>query len=370
MSNTNAFEFLWGDQATLPPTQDVKLPESGGTLGFAGQWQCQIVYRFWHDTEIVEEDMTSIGDAYIGKNSFTTGAFYYFKTYDAANSVSKTIGKQYGPNTVWRWEIPTANILNIDDEMRGKFGETMSYEVTVSSLMSKKNRHELHMIALPSAIQSLALMVGMIKEPLFDYESLRVDPNMVDEAYQDEVIGNGTYEASKLWRARVAIWKALGEDDAKKYTVAQGGKFDTLSTTLAQCLNIIYRPTKIWARLTNVPDPRVDALSSREDEDGNRKRLAIPIIAEMWKTKEECLVDLDIAPKGDADSSTNSSGPKVPSMWADYPADWKNTVREILADYEGKPKPVIQKALEVRAEELSTNYGATPEDFMAWADLV
>jgi hypothetical protein len=372
MSVNNPFDFLWGNDAILPPSSDIKLPESGGTQGMAGEWSCQIVYRFWHDMDIADEDMASANGAYIGKNGFQTGAFHYFKTYDSANAVGKLLNKQYGPNTVWRWEIQTANIVNIDDELRAKFGETMSYEVSVSSLMSKKNRHELHMIALPSAIQALALMAGMMKEPVFDYESLRVDPAIVDEAYQEEIIGSATYENSKLWEMRKLIWAALGESDPKKYTVAQGGKFDTLSTTLAQCLNIIYRPTKIWARLTNVPDPRVDALSNREDDAGNRKRLTIPVTAQMWKTKEECLADLDITPSTGDSTTTNgkSNGPKVPAVWADYPSQWKENVQEILAAYSGKPKVVVQKALEGRAEELFTNYGATPEDYLAWSDIV
>ncbi len=374
MSANNPFDFLWGNDAVLPPSEEVKLPESGGIQGFAGEWNCQIVYRFWHDMDIVDSDMETAGvnGAYIGKNSFTSGAFYYFKTYDSANALGKLLNKQYGPNTIWRWEIPTTGIINIDDEMRAKFNETMSYEVSVSSLMSKKNRHELHMIALPSAIQSLALMAGMMKDPVFDYETLRVDQEIMDEAYQEETIGGATYEHAKLWEARTAIWAALGESDPKKYTVAQGGKFDTLSTTLAQCLNIIYRPTKIWARLTNVPDPRIDALSNKEDDHGNRKRLTIPVVAQMWRSKEDCLADLDIAPSHgtNATTSNGTSGPKIPAMWADFPNDWKDNVREIMNAYTGKPKVVIQKALEGRSEELSTNYGATPEDYLAWADLV
>jgi hypothetical protein len=364
----NAFAFLWGNDATMPPPEEVKLPESGGVSGMAGEWSCQIVYRFWHDMEIIESDLANVNGAYIGKSGGTTGAFHYFKTFNAGKQVTDLLSKQYGPDTVWRWEIQTANIVNFDDEMKAKFGDTMSYEIKVSSLMSKKNRHELHMIGLPSAIQSLALAVGLMKEKLFDYESLRVDPTMIDEAYQKELIGlENSYESSRLWKAREAIWAALGETDPKKYTVAQGGKFDTLSTTLAQCLNIIYRPTKIWARLSNVPDPRLEAVKSKQEEDGSHKRLNVPVIAQIWKTKAECFADLDITPKDGATTGKASNDLAVPEMWADYPAEWRNNVKEIMGAYAGKPMPVVQKALEARAEELLTQYGATPTDYVNWA---
>jgi hypothetical protein len=373
--STNAFDFLWSDST---PKTDIKLPESGnGNNGMAGQWQCSVVFRFWHDQDIPKEDIAQVNGSFLGKKAYPSGAFYYFKTFDGASAVSKLAGRQFGPNTVWRWEIATADILNIDDDTRAKFGDTLTYEVNVVGLGIKKSRHELHMIALPSAIQALALMGGLIKEPVFDYESLRVDPHIVDEAYQTTVIGNDTsYENSNLWKARTQLWSLLGETDPKKYTVAQGGKFDTLSPLLAQCLNIVYRPTTIWARLINVPDPRVDALSNKEDDEGNKKRLAVPVIAQVWRNKESMLTDLDIDVKPQTAAAqtngtiTNANGLVIPQMWKDYPADWKACVKEIIGTYNGKPKPVILQALKGREQELMTNYGASPDEFMAWADHV
>jgi len=369
-TSNDFLSFLWDETTPLEP---IKLPESGGISGMAGPWSCSITFRFWHDQTIVKEDLETVNGAYLGNKSFTTGAFYYFKTYDAANTIAKLVGKQFGPNTVWRWEIRTADIVNIDDEMRAKFGEVLTYEVNVTSLLAKKSRHELHMVALPSAVQAIALLGGILKQPVFDYETLRVDPKVIDYNYQMEVIGNDAiYEDTVLWRARKELWAALGENDPKKYTVAQGGKFDTLSTILARCLNIVYRPTTIWARLVNVPDPRLEATSNKEDDEGNKKHLTLPVVAQMWKDKTACLADLDIMPKTNASvngtNGHNANGLIVPSMWADYPGDWKNTVREIIKDYTGKPKPVMQKALEARQDELLSNYGASPADFMAWAD--
>lgn len=370
MSTNNDFlSFLWNDTT---PVEPVKLPEGNTGQGMAGAWSCNLCYRFWHDQPIVKEDLAIANGHYLGNKSFPSGAFYYFKNYDAANAVAKLVGKQFGPNTTWRWEIPTADILNIDDDMRAKFGEVLTYEVDVVSLLAKKNRHALHMVTLPSAVQALALAGGQISKPIFDYESLRIDPKNVDYNYQMETIGNdATYEDTVLWRARKEIWAALGESDPKKYTIAQGGKFDTLSATLGRCLNIIYRPTTVVARLVNVPDPRADAVSNKEDEEGNKKHLTLPVVAQVWKDKSDCLSDLDITPKAAAPADNgngHTNGLVVPAMWAEYPADWKNTVREILSAYSGKPKPMIQKALEGRQDELLTNYGASPTDFLTWAD--
>lgn len=370
-TGTDFLSFLWNDNT---PVEPIKLPESGGIQGMAGLWSCSVIYRIWHDQTIVKEDLETANGAYLGNKSFPTGAFYYFKTYDAGNAIAKLVGKQFGPNTVWRWEIPTANIVNIDDEMRAKFGEVLTYEVNVTSLLSKKNRHELHMVTLPSAIQAVALLGGFIKQIIFDYETLRIDPKSIDYNFQMDTIGNDAiYEDTVLWRARKDIWAALGENDPKKYTVAQGGKFDTLSATLGRCLNIVYRPTTVWARIVNVPDPRMEATSNNTDDEGNKKHLSLPVIAQMWKDKAACLADLDITPKATATASTangQTNGLTIPSMWADYPTDWKTTVREILSAYAGKPKPVIQKELESRQTELLTNYGASPTDFLAWAEHV
>lgn len=366
MSTGNVFDFLWQNTDQAPAT--TKLPEGGGVAGFAGQWVCSVVYRFWSDKKPEE-----YGQTYDGKRSTNSGAFYYFRSQETALAVGKAVGQEYPPNTVWRWEIPTNTVLtSIGDKM----GDVITQEVSITTLMSKKSRHELHMLTLPSAVQALALLGSMIDKTIFDYESLRVDPDMIDDAYQDRVIGTGNdYENSELWQARTALWAALDEHNAKAYTVNQG-KFDATSDKLRSCLNIIYRPTTLWARLVSVPDPRVDATYN----DGE-KRLSVPIVAQIWRDKTGLMRDLELEEKTASPASSNSRNganghaangnlPKLPAVWADYPSDWTGVVREIIKPLNGKPKPIMLAELQKMADQLQQSYGATPEDFIAWSEHV
>lgn len=372
----NAFDFLW--KTTEPTANAVKLPESGGVAGFAGQWACNMVYRFWSGEKLEDYNQT-----YAAKRATNNGAFYYFHTQEAASVAGKAVGQEYPPNIIWRWETPVATIVNImDEETRGRFGDVITQEVNVATLMSKKQRHELHMITLPSAIQALALLGGLISSKIFDYESLRVDPDVIDDAYQARVIGNGDagYENSELWQARIQLWKALGENNAKTYTLNQG-KFDANSEMLRACLNIIYQPTTLWARLVTVPDPRVDATYGEES-----KRLTLPIVAQIWKDRGQMMKDLDIIHEPTTahangngsvakvaqptSNGTNGNGLHVPAAWNGYTEDWKNYVREVIKPFSGKPQPVIVSELKKMDGELQQNYSATADEFIAWIGAV
>lgn len=355
--NTNPFDFLW---KSVDEPVITKLPESGGgTFGLAGQWTCSIVYRFW-----TPENLDEFGIVPDGKRGTDGGTFCYFYDYEKAAEAGKKVGQQYGPNTVWRWEIPSANVVNIvDDEARAKFGDVITQEVTVSTLFSKKNRHELHMITLPSAVQAMALVAGFIDAKVFDYESLRVDPDVIDDAYRMETIGGETdYEKSKLWQARVKLWAALGETNPKAYTLNQG-KFDATAGHLRLCLGLIYRKTEIWARVANVPDPRVDAKTKAG------KHLQLPVIAQIWQSEADMRRELEIedkpiaAPKGES-----VDGLALPSQWVGMADEWIGYVREVIKTYNGKPKPVIVADLRKRDGELQQQYAASADDFIAWID--
>lgn len=365
-SNASGLDFLWKN---LEEPVTVKLPEGGGVYGFAGEWMASIVFRFWSDQKL--EDY---GQTYDAKRSNDNGTFYYFHSHEAASKAGEAVGEKYPPNTVWRWEIPTANIVNIlDDTTRAKFGDVMSQEVSVVTLMSKKSRHELHMLMLPSAVQSLALLGGMIDHKIFDYESLRVDSEMIDDAYQAQMIGNGDgYEKSELWQARARIWEALGETNPKLYTVNQG-KFDVSAPKLRSCLNIVYRPTNVFARLVGVPDPRVDAMTKAE------KRLQVPVVAQVWRDRESMIADLDLEEKVRVDINTgqvvatngasngaSSNGLHVPAAWAGYVDDWKTYVRTVIKPFAGKPQPIIIAELRKMDKTLQETYSASAEEFIAW----
>lgn len=363
---TGALDFLWKDAPALPTV--TKLPEGGSTSGFAGLWKCSVVYRFWSGEKL--EDHGHTADS---KRTTNSGAFYYFLNRDKAEAAGKAVDQQYPPNTIWRWEIATADVLTeMGEEAKARFGDVISQECNISTLMSKKQRHEYHMIMLPSAIQSIALLGGMISGTVFDYESLRVNPDVIDEDYQVKVIGkDNDYEKSELWQARTALWTALGEKNAKAYTIGQGGKFDVGSELLEYCLKLVYNPTTIYGRLVSVPDPRADAVYGDEG-----KRLTVPVVTNLWRDKASLMRDLELEEKATttvsngANSAVNGNGLKLPAAWADYPDDWKNTVREIVKPFSGNPKPVLMAKLREQNDSLKQNYGATADEFLAWAEVV
>lgn len=361
-------DFLWGD---APATNNaIKLPEGGNSAGFAGLWKCSVVYRFWSAAKIEEHGHTADS-----KRTTNNGAFYYFLNRDKAEAAGKAVGQEYPPNTIWRWEILTNDVLTeIGKEAEARFGDVISQECNITTPMSKKQRHEYHMIMLPSAIQAIALLGGMINQTIFDYESLRVNPDMIDEDYQVKVIGKDSdYEKSELWVARTAIWNALGEKNPKAYTIGQG-KFDVGSEHLEHCLKLVYRPTAIYGRLVSVPDPRADAVYGDEG-----KRLTVPVVTNLWRDKASLMADLQLEEKAPAANASNSgngsvakaaSGPKLPKAWEQYPDDWKGIVREIMKPYAGTPKPVLSGKLRERSDELKQTYDATADEFLAWAEAV
>lgn len=355
-------DFLWQNAPQTPAA--IKLPEGGNSAGFAGLWKCSVVYRFWSAAKIEEHGFTADS-----KRTTSNGAFYYFLSQKNAEVAGKAVGQEFPPNTIWRWEIMTADVLSeIGDEAKSRFGDVISQECSITTLMSKKQRHEYHMIMLPSAIQSIALLGGMINQTVFDYESLRVNPEVIDEAYQARVIGSGNeYEKSELWQARTALWAALGEKNTKSYTIGQG-KFDVSSEHLEYCLKLVYNPTTIYGRLVSVPDPRADAVYGDEN-----KRLSVPVVAGLWMNKEGLMRDLQLEEKTATTSNGKvavGGGPKLPKEWADYPTDWKGLVREVIQPYAGSPKPMMIAKIRERDAELKETYHATAEEFIAWIEVV
>ena len=117
MSTNNGADFLsflWNETT---PVEAVKLPEGNtGIQGMAGPWSCSICFRFWHDQPIVKEDLVAANGSYLGNKSFPSGAFYYFKTYDAANTIAKLIGKVSKATNTGTGATPGNNIKNLAEQ--------------------------------------------------------------------------------------------------------------------------------------------------------------------------------------------------------------------------------------------------------------
>jgi len=358
---TADFSFLWNDDELDIKSEDA-LVEGGGDFSNAhtGPWVCERLYSAWLDEGVMPEDYEVKVD---GIQTFSgSGSFVYWRNSEEAEVAGKDLGLRFPPRSVWRWEMQTSDRLENDAarDMTEVFGHTIGYDVQCTSLRSNKHRHNFHMIALPSAIQAIGILAGVVKEKVFDYSTLEsLIPDEVSDELQAELIGMGAeYSESKLWKARADIWAALGESDPSKYTVEgpavaknSKGEYNTNSKILSQCLKLAYDKSKPYARVIRVNDPRSDALNSRGI------RLKTFVVDQMFRTKEDALSQLGL--------EDESESTAIPAKWketgATY-ADWMTYVKDVTKDIKGPP-PMVRKALEAKAEQLE-EYGCTVEDVM------
>lgn len=380
-----SLDWMWEEDKT-PEDQKIKLSEGGEFVpGYTGLWNVAVVWRVWDGSGLVLSEMGIKPD---GAQSFTSGSFYYFRNenYEMATNLCKELGLKFGPKQCWRWEMPITEWIGAPGDALEKFGELINQEVPVGGY-GGKDKNDFHMIALPSVVQALAVAAGMIPAPIYDYRKLLVtDTDSLNDDYQHRMIGGqDDWEQSELWKARTAIWAALGEPNPKAYTVDQGNKkFDTESDKLKAALRVLYRPhTQVYARVMRVHHPSVEA----NNKDGNRLR--VMAVTAVWKTKEEAEaaegVEADdtvaapaaapttttakVAPK----ASSNGTGPKVPPRWSgSSETDWIEWLRDFLSEKKllGKPEPVVMAALQGIAEELDGSYLTTPEEIKPWLKRV
>ena len=356
------FSFLWSDDE-LEIKADDGIVEGGGDFSdtHSGPWVCERMFSAWLYDGILPEDYEVKVD---GIQTFSVkGSFVYWRDEEEALQAGKDLSLKYPPLMVWRWEMETPNRLeNMSQErdMTEVFGDVLGYDVQITSLRSNKHRHNFHMIALPLAVQALAMLAGAIKEPIYNYTEL-VEKIKDDggEEQQTPLIGMGSeYAESELWRARADIWAALGESDPSKYTVDNAkkrdkskGEFDTEAALLKQCLKIYLDPSKPIASLVRINDPRADAYNA------SGVRLKTFAVVKMYRSTEDAVADLDIEVLEDTSD--------IPEEWKKTgatQAEWLDFVRDYTKDMKGPP-PMIKKQLEEKVEELK-GYGCTVEDVL------
>jgi len=361
----------------LDRKQKVVIPVGGDFVptGFIAQWQAAVMTSFMTEVNLKDEGIAFSAARQVGQSGYTR---YYWHDYQAAVEAAESVGQQYKPQTLWVFEAQTDSVLNfVDESTKDKFGPQITYDgCRIVTLRSKKYRHELHLIALPAAVQAYAKMQGWAV-PELDFSELTSQDTAFTDDFQAEMIGHpdqDDWESSVLGQYRAKLWKALGEDNATAYKLAGSGtKFDaTEGSKLDEALGILhYSWTQpIWARLIPVPDPRVDAVYTSGDD--QVKRLSIPALMDIFASKEAAQAAAEADKVGDSSSSATTAateGPAVPSDWADFPDDWKSIVKEEKAK---GPKPKVMRDLkaEEAAGTLHDRILASASDVEAWWDLV
>lgn len=360
------------------PTERVEVPISTGEFqpsGLIAPFVAAPMYWVMSNTlkraDLEAAGVTVNAEARKG-NEWTT--FYFLAQADAiaaTQMVKQSTGieydaKRHRPNQAWRFETRLADVLNVSAEHKPKFcregeavaSKVLTYETEVVTLRAGntkfpvKNRHTFHLIALPAAVAAVARALGHSVE--FDLSELISDETVFDDAFAVRLIGSsdGGYQDSVLWQRRVALWKALGEDDpVVSVPTGYGMGRETSSPLLSQCLTVFAHPWAgtEWVRLLGVNDPRVDAVY-------NDNRLKVSVIADFFNTEADAraAAEAELAAKG-GDGPAVKAQPPVPAAYAALADDWVTYLRAYVA--EGKPNPVIAKEMSV-----------TPGDVSAWRE--
>lgn len=341
----------------------VKLPVGGefAPTGFVGPWQASILYAFLTQGSGAEgADLTRV----LGESGWVRN---YFHDPEAANTAY--VG-EFNPQQVWYWQVEAAKVLNFfDPEIVTRFGSHIGAELRVVTLRSKRYRHELQFMALPSAVAAMANAAGY-DNPGFDLSDLTgQDIVFSDELFAD-LCGDpesGDYSKAKFPLQRKALWAALGEDDLRMYQpIDTGERFSTKAPKLSECLQILVSRwiAPMWCRVVLVPDPRPDAVYESKTS-GETKRLTIPCVTEIFGSEKEAR---EIVAKEREERGQTEGTPPLPDAWAEISTDWAECVLSIKQVAKGSAAiPIVAKAIK---ELYGSDLGASAAEVVAWFPYV
>ena len=360
------FDWLWKDDA---PSKKAELSEGlEFSPGFTGLWHCAPMWRVWDNSGLKIEEMGLSAD---GVQSFPTGSFYYWKNenYEVGMKLCQAIGLKFGPKQIWRWEMHVDDSVRMTDNAKASFGPIIGYDVGISAFAGR-DRIELQMIALPSAVQALAVASGVMGQA-FDYRQLLKDVDELDDDWQHEMIGDdSSWPESKLWKARESIWAALGEENARAYMYNSGNKkYDTQSPILGKVLRILYEAdgTDLYARVMRVPNPKVDAVNKEG------KRLGVMCIDQIFKSKEAAEIAEGVEDSEDAGVQSNGNNPPLPAQWTGAnERDWIEWLRDLLSENGliDKSQKAIETAVKKMDSRLQEEFACSADEVIPWIPIV
>lgn len=350
----------------LNQKETVKLPVGGdfGPNSFIGPFAARVLYSFYSAVDLMQEwKALDQKPTMVSRRKMGPGWRYYYDDSALASKALELAGNDQIKNAsqVWTFQAETAKLLNLAEENKEKFGDAVTYDVDILTLRSKK-RHPFQLMALPSAVASMAKLLGY-DTPGFPLNELTSQDAIFTDEFRTQMIGDpetGDYENSVLWQRRLMLWTALGEKDAKRYNPkGTGTKFDTESDKLSECLSIIALAWSgpAYLRLVQVPDPRVDATYGDD-----HKRLTVPCIYTVYPDAKTAKgeADEELARRkagGDAHAGTNGNGPIATGL--QVPAAWKDLSRE---DFIAEVKNTAKKPIAAAAKELEI----TKDELTAW----
>lgn len=396
-------------------TEEVQIPTGGGfaPTGLVSLWNAGVVFSVLAQIDPIV--VAEMGVEYDSKRDSRSGSgwtTYYWRDFAraqadiAAMDIRNQQGRVQSPTSVWQFETKTADVLNFNTpEAAGKFGDIISYSVEIHTLQSRKKRHMFHQIALPACVAAGAVAEGYTT-PGFSLDELLDPSTLFTDDFAVKAYGGPEGEGwqdSFLWQRRVALWAALGEDNATAYLpighMAGGksaAKYVTKAPKLSECLKLAtMRWTKpAYANVLQVPDPRVDAVSGSGD-----RRLTVAAIVALYGNKAAAQAaaeamkttgDETETPTTTATAATpavhttanvpvtvtyayNVPQANVPQAWRGFEADWKVAVaaaKVALGTVPAGPPPAIAAYKAKVAAYANTNgLSATPDEVIAWMNV-
>jgi hypothetical protein len=364
-----------GDGAVALPTGE------GFAPGFIGPVMAAVKWFFW-DSSNLDDDPEDFGGHYT-KRGREGSFFYYFDDRALADKAAEHMRKEFKSQQVWRFEIPTLQILNMGmDSPEATWGNSVGGDARIHTLASKR-RHEFHMMSLPAAINALAVRVGAIPASAFDISDLNDNP-VFDEDYHARMIGGEgefPWQQSELWLRRDALWKMLGEEDATAHSpIGTGSKHDTKSEVLSKLLGIVARPWKapVWGRLLLVKNPDVKAISS------SGSRFSVPALVDIYANEKaaqtaaeeggskpretmsaQVTAPVATSPVKASPAPATGNKPPLPAVWKDYAKEWVTELQ--TRKQASKPAPLLESKDWVR---IATELSCTVDELQAWWNSV
>lgn len=406
----NSLDFLFSDEEI--ESQEDLIPESEMFLqGNIGPWEHCMMYEtndgIKQGPKEIEDFKKSLGEEnkpdFVDSKPYGTSYYYHLSRRDSAKFVHELVGGNYSPNVVWLWRIKSNEIMNWGNQERSAedtLGEYLCLEAILPPTYGNNYaRHEFHMYALPSFVQSIITMMSAderfadvpgidhdVKWPIFDYDSLyKINTKENDQQWakdgkpklaipqaltdiQEEWIGTdgNNYTESKLWQVRKDIFLALLEENSAAYKIDNTSKFSAKSNMLRRILSMVYQSSvseefvssEYYYRVNGrVPNLRADAVTkwdenkkNAEGENTSGRRVSGFVISEAYPNKA--------AAEAVIGSDDDGFMPELPSDWKQpgsqqFIDHMKNHLEE--RSLLGKPWPIAKAQLSSSKEEKSLN---------------
>lgn len=362
-------------------SQKTELPVGGDftPTGLIGPMATARMYKFSSQTNLLDDEYK--GKVQKPDYHWPSGDwhfYYYNKREDAVSAAAVAGNEDYGPQFRWLFQMSVDEIMNIVDlsKMKEAWGAMMTLESGISTYRSTKYRHEFHLINLPAAVAAAGKVLGY--DVHYDLSELMNSKTDFTDDFRNEMIGpedmtmEDVFKNTILGKRRAALWAALDEPNPMVYNSPTKDKADNKFTTHSEKLIMCLKPAeyrskkKALVRMVSVPDPRVDAVNrKKQDDNGNPRRLLIPTIFEFFKTEEEAKAAAEEDKARQTANANKKAGgignePALPAIWADLKAEWMSEI----AEYVGKPLAPVLKSADY------ANLGCTKEELTAWLQFL